>query len=369
MAIFRTIKKSKRLLSAIVILFIIILYVFNERNKIRKRRNHFESIIDTYCQVKSVNNAYDCLLKLRKYDLSVDYSYSNVTNSNRVVYHTFWKLNSSYINHVRVMIFKIYSFLATQDLTKTKLILWTNLQYDESLRQILNQKFQFFMHSDLIEIKLLNLESLCSNGVFKAYYKSCIKTFDSDIKNFSNFVRFLILYNYFGVYTDGDVLFLKDMRPFWFQNFAYSAPSNQDYSTNVLGLRRDRNIENVYREILSGYNGDESKFCQIFQSDSTKKALNAYFNIYHSVLFDPAWTCNDGFASRKDPTSICTFKEFYSIPIKSENIDFFDGAYTHDLHFNDRDHNIIDKNSYFSRLEAQFENRAQIKLDKLRRTF
>jgi mannosyltransferase OCH1-like enzyme len=38
----------------------------------------------------------------------------------------------------------------------------------------------------------------------------------------SDFVRFFVLDQYQGVYTDGDVIYLKDMRLLWdFGNFAY----------------------------------------------------------------------------------------------------------------------------------------------------
>jgi hypothetical protein len=49
----------------------------------------------------------------------------------------------------------------------------------------------------------------------------------------------LIVLDLFGsVYTDADVVYLKDMRMFWFENFAYRWSSQAFYNTAVMGLNK-----------------------------------------------------------------------------------------------------------------------------------
>ena len=102
----------------------------------------------------------------------------------------------------------------------------------------------------------------------------------------------------------GDVIYLKDLKPFWYQNFAYRWSFLNDYNTAVMGLRRHENdpfINDLYRTILSTVK-DITNFVQTFHPFRIRSIISRLnngqiythpnFRIYHSALFDPNWLCN-----------------------------------------------------------------------------
>jgi hypothetical protein len=47
------------------------------------------------------------------------------------------------------------------------------------------------------------------------------------------------------------------------------------------------------------------------------------FEVYSSILFDPAWLCNDLALPRYNNKSVCIFAEFYETVITSFEIEKF----------------------------------------------
>ena len=94
------------------------------------------------------------------------------------------------------------SFLTTQDLDHTKLNLWIYYETNKSKLAIQFEKvYKYYFRMGLMEFKVLDLNELCSNGVYKTYYDSCVNLKNvqiSDSTGYSDILRFLLLYNYGG---------------------------------------------------------------------------------------------------------------------------------------------------------------------------
>lgn len=75
--------------------------------------------------------------------------------------------------------------------------------------------------------------------------------------------------------------------------------------------------------------------------------------VYHSLLFDSAWLCYDGYMPRIGPSMICNFKEFAIDKSEFDVSQFFPGAFAYHLHLRNIGL-VINKNSYFEKFEQYF---------------
>ena len=269
-----------------------------------KNSADFDELIRDHCPVENLKIGYTCLEKLQEFKI-----YPNAFKKTVPVmlYHTFWRVDESKPHQLRVLILQILSFLATQDIAQSKFIIWIQNPFSENINKVLSKKFHYYFNTSIVEIRILNFEELCSQGLFKLRYNECSSTTNYNSVAFSDFIRFLVLYKYGGIYTDGDVFYLRDMRPFWNKNFVHRWSFTGYYNTAVMGLQLNRSntVDSIYAHILktndikvnidliSGFHPE-----QVATSVSQLNPGNVYhyndFECYHSILFDPAWLCNDG---------------------------------------------------------------------------
>ena len=326
----------------------------------RKSIDEFNKLILDYCPVTDYNSGYTCLGHLSKFDVSFDSQYSQV-----IYHHTFWKIDENKPHHLRVLILQILSFLATQDLTQCKFIIWIQNRFSDKVNKVLTEKFEYYLTRTTVEIRILNFTDLCSNGLFKAHYKQCVSANNGNSVAFSDFIRFLVLYKYGGIYTDGDVFYLRDMRPFWSKNFVHRWSFTEDYNTAIMGLQLNRSssIEAIYKFILENNHDLVSGFYPARVKDTIYQINNGNiyhykdFEVYHSILFDPAWLCNDGVLPRFNNITVCVFREFYDtvITAKEFNIEkFYGGAFSFHLHLGNCGKCTIDSTSFFYHIENYF---------------
>jgi WD repeat and SOF domain-containing protein 1 len=155
---------------------------------------------------------------------------------------------------------------------------------------------------------------------------------------YSDFIRFLVLYKYRGLYTDGDIFYLRDMSPFIHKDFVHRWSATEDYNTAVMGLNSKR-IDKIYKEIFKNIDRTGLNLVDGFHpsriKDAIKKLNNgdifSYINlkVYHSVVFDPAWLCNDGVLPRLNDQIVCEYPEFYNTVINDFDIKkFYNGAFS-----------------------------------------
>ena len=330
----------------------------------------FRIFTQSNCPTKSLNTTYKCLEALKTYDSSGHFP---ITSPSKVIYHhTYWTLDAKKIDfHARVMQLSILSFLATQTLLHTKLIVWTNEPLPPRVLTSMNDEFSNYIDKNKLEFKVLDLKNLCDRGVFKKKYEICTK-FRSygNLVAASDFVRFLVLYNYGGIYTDGDVFYLRDLKPFWESNFVYRWSYLEDYNTAVVGVRKEitDEVANVYAEALNNVYS-ESQLASIFHPFNFKKLVtrlykdpfnNSAFTVYHSAIFDPIWLCNDGYVPRLKPKAACGFPDLYDLKINASEFDFgefFPGAFTYHLHLGACGSCQIRPDSYFYHIESYFKRK------------
>jgi hypothetical protein len=354
--------KQIRLNSGLVNIFNGIETSLNEK---RHENGIFNNLIKNYCPVADNNISYSCLEKLNQFKIEPN-DYQNLPV---ILYHSFWKIDESKPYHIRVLILQILSYLTTQDLAKTKLVLWVQNEFSENVNKTLTSKFGYFISDRNIEVRVLNTTDLCSTGLYKAHFDTCVSTNNSNSVAFSDFIRFLVLYKYGGIYTDGDVIFLRDMRPFWEKNFVHRWSYGTSYNTAVMGLKlnRSQGIEAIFDYVLNNRVFAAKNLVGRFYPSRIKDTILALnngggfnytdFEVYHSVLFDPAWLCNDKIIGRLNNQSVCIFSEFYDTVITAEEFDFnkfYGGAFTIHLHLVNCGKCQIGPKSFFYHFENYF---------------
>jgi len=116
----------------------------------------------------------------------------------------------------------IKSYIATQNLEKTKLIVWSD--YD------INHQENIQPFKDIVDLRVYNAEELAKDTPL-ANVEKYIKVQDDDRHWMaSGVMRFLVLYKFGGVYQDMDMILLRDFKPILNQNFAYQWGSSVDFA-------------------------------------------------------------------------------------------------------------------------------------------
>jgi hypothetical protein len=129
--------------------------------------------------------------------------------SNHVDYHIFWNVGKSF---ERKQTLTIKSYLCTQDLEKTTLNVWSNVDLMENE----------FLKPFLPYIKFRIWEPLKEAENTEIQGRRKILT-TNDNRNWAagDLFRILCLHNYGGLYVDFDVVFLRDLSPLLDQEFMY----------------------------------------------------------------------------------------------------------------------------------------------------
>ena len=145
-----------------------------------------------------------------------------------IYHHTFWKLDLNYNQYqLRVLKLNIMSYLATQNLCCTRFLFWKLKDFPKSIETDLFNTFSYYFDKKIIKFMQFESRSLCQNTIMFKEHEFCKSNKQIDFKHkysvgLSDFVRFFVLDQYEGVYTDGDVIYLKDMKFLWYiGSFAY----------------------------------------------------------------------------------------------------------------------------------------------------
>ena len=166
----------------------------------------FDDLINKHCKVEIIKNiSRFCLRALQKYDLkklSVEIDSDN--NDDKIIYyHTYWQPETSKPHHKMVMNLNVLSFLATQDLKNAKYIVWTSQNLN--VFSDLVKTYDKYVKAGNLEFRVLDLKKLCSVGAFLHNQNLCEQTEGGgNVVMYSDFVRFLVLNTYGGIYIDGD---------------------------------------------------------------------------------------------------------------------------------------------------------------------
>jgi hypothetical protein len=287
---------KKKFLKAFVLLLVVYVFIFVDLNdqfqyQYVAIRNHkslsaksvlniksfselHEKILLNECNVNIIKINSSCLNSVERfYDkngLSKKFSKKNDCaqclqsgKENIIIYHhTFWQLKNFNPTkdeyYVRIMKLNIMSYLVTQNPCCTRFILWKLTNFPNEVEEELKRSFKLYFQKKIIEIREFSLLELCKND--ESSFKRTIFCLESDSINLndgklvalSDLVRFMVLDLYGGIYTDGDVVYLKDLQPLWSLNFAYRWSAVKEINTAILGINRSINpsINDFYSNLL-----------------------------------------------------------------------------------------------------------------------
>lgn len=114
----------------------------------------------------------------------------------------------------------IESYLATQNLEKTKLILWSDYDISD------NPLIQPYKH--LIDMRVYDVREE-SNGTVLEGNERWFSAQDSKHYMKSGILRFLVTHKYGGIWADMDMIFLRDFKPILDQEWAYMWGGETDF--------------------------------------------------------------------------------------------------------------------------------------------
>lgn len=340
--------------------------------------NKFEQILNEECNVVNVKPTMKCLNSLKNLDYQRKKAkYKSrcnecvMNNNSFIIYHhTFWQIDegSLNINDIRILKLNIMSYLFTQNLCCTKFILWKLDNFPVEFENEIKIMFDHYIKLAIIQIKTFDLKNICR--MYKSIFIDslvCELNILNDIIShnyvgLSDFVRFVVLDILPGIYTDGDVIYLKDMSLLWFYNFAYRWSFTNDYNTAIMGLNKDMNnsIKSLYSYIINECNSIE-KCISLFHPISITDILNKLNKKtalvkMNSLLFDPSWLCNDGLIKKFYPTQVCKFLEFnekvlVNVTHFEPSVYFYNGPFTYHMHLAGGRAKKIVNHSYFDYFE------------------
>jgi hypothetical protein len=287
-------------------------------------------------------NYNDCLIYLNKIDLN-NFEYPN----NSVNFHVYSEIR----NEKELLC--VESYLATQNLEKTKLILWSD--YDISNNKLIEPYKKFIdlrVYIPEIEMKdtLLEGNKEWINAIDKKHYMR------------SGILRFLVTNKYGGIWADMDMVFLRDFKPILDQEWAYMWGSEMDF----------RNFGPCAAMMNINKKSDHSNLCmnQILKTrivpDSTvldhqllaKVYSMKKFYVFPSVFFNTEWQINTSYSNGKKiydsnglGTKIAT--GWFS---KNEFSNYlFDGAFSWHWHNSTYKKSVVEEGSKFDILTKKIK--------------
>lgn len=218
----------------------------------------------------------ECLKLLREIDGS-SYSYpEDVTN-----FHIYTEVRTD------KELVAIESFLATQNLNKCKLIVWSDYDISD------NPRIQAYKH--LLDLRVYDPVKEAV-GTPLENYANLLQAKDSKYYLQSDLLRILVLYKYGGVWFDMDVILLRDFLPILDQEYMYMWGSETDFvregaCATVLALKTksefatnliDQIIRTPYVTNTTCWGKD--MFASLYRS--------AQFPILPSTFFNTEWCIN-----------------------------------------------------------------------------
>lgn len=116
----------------------------------------------------------------------------------------------------------IKSYLATQNLEKTKLIVWSDYSIED------NPRIQ--PYKEYIDLRVYNPHEVAKNTPLDGLETYLSPTEDNNHWMNSGILRFLVVYKFGGIYADQDMVLLRDFKPILQQDFAYQWGGSVDFA-------------------------------------------------------------------------------------------------------------------------------------------
>lgn len=307
-------------------------------------------MILTYENIKNIpkniyQNTDKCLEYFMDLNLEIDNNFcKNYNLNNSFYFHVYW-----YGKLDRKQLLCIKSYLVTQNLEKTKLIIW--LDY---LNGYNDNNINLIPKHDNIIVKKYIPNELSKRTLFEN--KSFININDTKLVKYrSDLARIMFLYHYGGIYYDLDLILLKDLSPLLHLEFCYQWSNITNRGNNALLCIKKKS--NYCIEIFQKY---------IYYIDKQKKSFCLDFNrvIFDNSnliqlpcsIFDPIWILIDT-KSKSKYSELTNFDNFFKKTDKTINniSDFFNGL-IFCYHWHSRNEYNIETNCYFEKIEKIIDN-------------
>ncbi len=291
-------------------------------------------------------NTNICLQHFSMLQLDVDATYWNTYNSaNPLFFHVYW-----YGKITRKQLLCIKSYLATQNLNKTKLIVWLDYKngYNENNINIIPK------HINII-IKKFIPDKLAKGTLFEGKHYINLEDINL-IKYRSDLARVLFLYHYGGLYYDLDLILIKDLAPFLHLEFCYQWSNIIGRGNNaLLSLHKGSNIcINLFNKYIKYIEIEKKQF----GLDYNRVIFDYELNLLQlpSSIFDPVWILLDG-KTKSNYSKLNNFDNFFKETNEkiTKITDFFQNK-VFAYHWHSRYSYKIEDNSYFNKLERIIDN-------------
>lgn len=254
-------------------------------------------------------------------------------DNEEIIFHVYW-----YGKITRKQILCIKSYLATQNLERTKLWVWL----DEDTYH--SEKENITTHKNILVKKYApNYESENTPLQHKDYVNQT-----KYLKFRSDLARLIFLYKYGGLYYDLDMILLKDLMPILDLEFCYQWSVEPKGNNGILRLKKQSLIckyimdkyilELKKRSFFLGFN------IHIFNSSNNILCLPC-------VFFDPVWVLEDTKTTSKY-SKLDRFDNFFKTTKEQVDIKNFFGGLIYAYHWHSRNDSVIEKDSYFELLET-----------------
>jgi len=198
----------------------------------------------------------------------------------RVKFHVYTEIKTA----KELMVIK--SYLATQNLDKTEMIVWSD--YDISNNKLIQP------YKDMVTFKVYNPEEEAVGTPLEGDQK--LSTKDRKYYLQSDLARILLLYKYGGVWCDMDVILLRDFKPILDQEYMYMWGSEVDFSnqgacaTVLSGKGKSKFMTELLQELL---NTPPSPETTCWGKDMFAKLYRRYkYDIMPASFFNIEWCIN-----------------------------------------------------------------------------
>jgi hypothetical protein len=265
--------------------------------------------------------------------------------------HFFWHGHIS-----RKHVFALKSFLATQQAPADQIWLWLDSEHGYSSHEN-NPDLQPL----LTHVTVRRFDPVAEAAGTPLEDRIDLYTQVSAVRA-SNFVRFIVLFKYGGLYADLDTLFLRDLGPLWTDGrfsseFCYRWSAHMPYANSaVLALREGSATARRLLERCRERNSCRPRDVLRFVEDADLDLL-----VLPCPFFDPLWPHRD----RQDTYTDAPFDRFedffrrfgWGFPRDANRASigaFFPGAFTYHWHncWDAKEH----PDSYFGLLEQQIDD-------------
>tara|TARA_Y100001973_G_scaffold102326_1_gene167149 strand:- start:4621 stop:5529 length:909 start_codon:yes stop_codon:yes gene_type:complete len=188
----------------------------------------------------------------------------------------------------------VQSYLATQNLQKTELIIWSDYNIED------NELIQ--PYKDFITLKVYDPVVEAEDTLLENNPKLLLR--DAKYYLQSDLARILLLHKYGGVWVDMDVVFLRDFKPILDQEYMYMWGSETDFERNgacatVLAMHKNSDFSHeMVRQLLITdpvYNSEcwgKTMFAPLYKRYK--------YNVFPSSFFNIEWCINSKYKGKAD---------------------------------------------------------------------